>query len=228
VAGRREYVFFAALTPPICRDTIEISEISIGGRRGVSGKTLSCKGKEMRMAKAKAAQPEKTVPVSIRSRYPSQGHGVAFVAVGSKIELAGDHGYWMVVVDLLTAKISKSGIAQSNSKIPDFIKPYVGNPDYALFVATSYVGTDSLPQGELATFLRKTGSGRVLRALEQFVSQQYKSGEYAGFSYVLAATLDAGDAPGFEEGSFYHDSWMTVELLETKVAGKTRYILIRH
>jgi hypothetical protein len=136
-------------------------------------------------------------------------------------------GYWIGIVSLLTAKLVAVGLAASNDAVPKFVMPFVDDPDHALLLGAYNLKTDHLPQGDFAAFLRLTGSGNTLRAIEQFVSQQYQSGAYAGVTYVLAATMNQSDAPEFEAASFFHDSWLTLALVPIQVADTTRYMLVR-
>lgn len=150
------------------------------------------------------------VPVTVFSYFGPGTYGNV-VAVGTTL-LSADSTpnprFFFVVVDLSDLSIAAQAVSTSNSDVPSEVQPFAGSPGHFLIVTCIGQITGNIPQGNLAAFLQSAGSDRVLAGLEQAVAQ-LGTGSNGGYSYVLAATLDDGDLPGYEAGSFSTDSYLT-------------------
>jgi hypothetical protein len=132
-------------------------------------------------------------------------------------------GFWYVVVDLTAdLQVVANEVATSSSAPPPSIGSLLGNSSYFLFFIAQRISSGQLPQGELSTFLEKAGAGAQLAALEQSVSL-LGSGHFVHISYVLAATLNDQDLPGFEESSLWNPSVLNMQFIPLQVDGKTIY-----
>lgn len=70
--------------------------------------------------------------------------------------------------------------------------------------------------------LMNSGGGATLENMEQVVSQ-VGTGAFVFYSYILAGTLDSGDLPGFEAGSFHHAVTLPMQFVPIEVGGQTTY-----
>jgi len=134
--------------------------------------------------------------------------------------------YWFVVVSLGDLSVAANCTSTSASALPTEVQPFVGSMDhYLYFIANNQMGYN-VPQGELAATLAKIGAGNGLARLEQAI-EQLGTGTLRYFSYVLAATTDTNDCPGFELISFDVPSVLTMQFKPIEVDGKTTYAPIR-
>ena len=146
------------------------------------------------------------------------------LSVGSSYTNApAGSGYWYVVLDLSNnLNVVASELSADNNDPPADIVAMLGNPNYFLFFIAQAVFTGSLPQGNLATFLQAAGAGPQLAILEQTIGQ-LGTGYLTGFSYVLAATLNDQDLPGFEASSFFEPAILNMQFMPIVVDGNTIY-----
>jgi hypothetical protein len=152
-------------------------------------------------------------------------NGQAALAIGGKLVPAAGSGagYWYVVVDVTNElEIVASEFSADASNPPASIASMLGNSSYFLFFIAQGMSSGSLPSGALATFLDSAGAGSQLAALDQSV-RQLGAGSLSSFSYVLAATLNDQDLPGFEEASFFTPVVLNMQFLPLQVGGKTLY-----
>jgi hypothetical protein len=132
-------------------------------------------------------------------------------------------GFWYVVVDLSNnLNVVANEYSSSNNAPPADIAAMLGNPNYFLFFIGMAPITGMMPQGDLATFLLAAGAGAQLASLEQTIGQ-LGTGFLSSFSYVLGATLNAQDLPGFEESSLWNPSVLTMQFMPLTVSGQTVY-----
>lgn len=175
-----------------------------------------------------AAATPANVPVTAQGSMAT--NDAYLVVIGDETYAPGGaipaNGYWYLVVSLIDLSVAVNEVSNSNDSVPASVKTYAGNTDYMLLMMTLALKTDHLPQGPLSAFLRATGSGPLLQRAEQ-VATALGTGSLGWVSYILAATLDEKDAPGFEEMSFWHDSLMTFQMMPVDVDGSTRYTPVR-
>jgi hypothetical protein len=98
-----------------------------------------------------------------------------------------DDSYWIVI---LNAKNPRERVkewvvpGQNNSTIPSGIDTYMNNPDYLFAVATQYLSTLHVPQGDFYDYLVKYGAGKALQRLEQ-INTVLSCGSYSRMTYIL-------------------------------------------
>jgi hypothetical protein len=98
-----------------------------------------------------------------------------------------DDSYWIVIMD---AKNPRSKIkewivpGQNNSTVPSGLDTYMNDPDYLFAIATQYLSTLHVPQGNFYDYLVKYGAGRQLQRLEQ-INSALSCGTYSRMSYIL-------------------------------------------
>ncbi len=98
-----------------------------------------------------------------------------------------DDSYWIVI---LNAKNPREKVkewvvpGQSNTAIPPGIDTYLNDPDYIFALATQYLSTLHVPQGDFYDYLVKYGAGRQLQRLEQ-LNTVLGCGSISRMSYVL-------------------------------------------
>jgi hypothetical protein len=174
-----------------------------------------------------------TVPATALSRYYQAN-------VQSKLVI-GDHTYgpgsgnghdpnapffWYTVVGLRTLNVAVNVISSDETSVPPDVQRYAGNSGYFLYFITNVVNGYNIPQGNLYTFLKAVGSGPQLKRAEQMIHQLGTS-TISKYSYVLAATMDETDAPGFEMFSNTEYVVLTMQFLPVTVDGRTVYAPIQ-
>jgi hypothetical protein len=105
-----------------------------------------------------------------------------------------DSYYFAVVVDRKTLTAVACEVSDDLSSVPEGIKKYDGNTEYLLLIATYGLNNNSMPKGDLLTFLDKNGAGPSLAKLLQCATTLQPS--YGYYSYCLASTM--GTETGFE------------------------------
>jgi hypothetical protein len=132
-------------------------------------------------------------------------------------------GYWYLVVDLTDdLGVVATEFSDDADHPPASIAAMLGNPAYFLFLVGQRLASDRLPRGELAAFLQGAGSGAQLAALQQAVAQ-LGAASFPQVSYVLAATLNDQDLPGFEEASLWLPCVLNMQFISLEVDGRTIY-----
>jgi hypothetical protein len=129
--------------------------------------------------------------------------------------------WWLVVVDLTNLNVVANVIADGVN-VPSAVQPYVNNPQYFLFCISNCQTGAQIPYGAFYTFLQQVGGGPELARLEQ-VYNQLSSGIIKNYSYVLAATMDTTDYPGFEALSFTDATVLAMAFMPVTVGGQTTY-----
>lgn len=134
----------------------------------------------------------------------------------------GSSFFWLVVVDLNNLNVVANEVSTDGSTVPSDIAQYAGNPQYFLYAISNSAWAGVAPSGDLYALLQKVGAGTGLAYLEQ-VYAQIGTGYLSTFSYILAATMDTSDAPGFEAVSFSELQLLTMGFLPIEVDGQTTY-----
>jgi hypothetical protein len=170
-----------------------------------------------------------TVPASIVSRMYNTTH-FATLAIGTnkyppKADVTTSF-YWYTVVSLLDLSVPDVAVSTANDTVPANIAKYLGNTDFFLFFASNAQRSGNFPHGPLATFLNQVGTGPAFARGEQMIDQ-LGTGSIQNFSYVLGATMNTGDLPGFELFSPDIGQILTMSFLQTTRNGKTFYIPIQ-
>ena len=106
--------------------------------------------------------------------------------------------------------------------VPSDVQQYVNNPQYFLFCISNCQTGAQIPYGAFYTFLQQVGGGPQLARLEQ-VYNQLTSGIIHNYSYILAATMDTTDYPGFEALSFTDATVLAMQFMPVTVSGQTIY-----
>jgi len=155
------------------------------------------------------------IPASALSRYyntfqPSLLRIGAEWVKASLYQKYDDPWYWFVVVSLEDLSIVANECSTSATDVPQSIAAYQGKTGYFLFFIANAARGYTIPQGTLYTFIRNVGGGRQLERLEQSI-EQLGTGTITFFSYVLAATTDTEDLPGFEMSSQNHYSVLNMQ-----------------
>jgi hypothetical protein len=133
---------------------------------------------------------------------------------------------WLVAVDLTNLNVVANDVSTDGATVPSDISQYAGNPQYFLYAVSNSAWANVLPQGDLYALLQKVGAGPGLAYLEQ-VYAQIGTGFLGTFSYILAATMDESDAPGFEAVSLTELQLLTMGFLPITVDGNTIYAPIQ-
>jgi hypothetical protein len=126
------------------------------------------------------------------SQYAFSNVGVGTNTYNQQVTSPGQQGYWFLVLDSATLKVTANVFQASGSQAPTLN----ANPGDILIVTTLGVTFDNQPQGPLFTFLQQNGAGTALLAIEQLATQ-FGCGTLGGFAYSFVTTY--GDSnPGFE------------------------------
>jgi hypothetical protein len=133
---------------------------------------------------------------------------------------------WLLVIDLTDLSVVANELSTDGSTVPSDVAQYVGNPRYLLYAIGNNAWASVLPQGDLYALLQKVGAGQGLANLEQIFAQ-IGTGFLNPFTYILAATMDASDAPGFEVMSVTNIQLLTMAFLPITVDGNTSYVPIQ-
>jgi len=171
------------------------------------------------------AQSSPNVPVSALSSfvgarpYPALAIGKSFVVYNGPQNVGS---YWWVAVDLTTLNAVQNIATQDGLHVPPQIQQLLGNTQYFLFFMTAWQSTMNLMGGAIYAFLQQVGAGPQLARAEQLISQ-LGTGSILNFSYVLAATFDANDVPGYEAFSSQGYSTLTMQFMPITIGGKTIY-----
>jgi hypothetical protein len=170
-------------------------------------------------------QAPQNVPATALSSYVNQYPVTALVIGNNYVQYNGTYNapaYWYVAVDLTNLSIVQNIISQDSNNVPPAIQALLGNAKYFLFFVANWQSTFNLVQGSLYTFLQAVGSGPQLARGEQMV-EQLGTGTIVNFSYVLAATFDNNDLPGFEVFSSTLYTVLTMQFMPVTVNGQTIY-----
>lgn len=120
-----------------------------------------------------------------------------------------DDSYWIAILDASNPRVKvKDWVVPgtSNSSVPGGLDTYMNDPKYLFIVATQYLSTLHVPQGDFYRFLVNYGAGRELQKLEQ-INTVLSCGSYGRMSYVLTGQCGTRvpgqpSPPSFEVGSY--------------------------
>jgi hypothetical protein len=179
-------------------------------------------------AAAPAATAPNNIPVSAMGRFAPGSSGYSALAIGTNhpnwynLNPSADASFWwLVVVDLTNLNVV-ANVLGNGYDVPPAVQGYLNNPQYFLFCIGNCLQGFQIPFGAFYTFLQQVGSGPQLARVEQ-VYHQLKSGIIHNYSYILAATMDTNDYPGFEASSFTGAAVLAMEFMPVTVNGKTTY-----
>jgi hypothetical protein len=168
------------------------------------------------------------VPATAMSRFAPQTPVTTALAIGTNRPTwynlgkgNDDYFWWLVVVDLTNLNVV-ANVLGDGVNVPSGVQQYVNNPQYFLFCISNCEQGFQIPYGAFYTFLQQVGGGQQLARLEQ-VYNQLKSGVIHYYSYILAATMDTSDYPGFEALSFTNATVLAMQFMPVTVGGQTTY-----
>ena len=169
------------------------------------------------------------VPVTAVSCFASNGNPISALKIGDhsvRNDIISNNNpegswWWLVVVDLTNLDVVANVLGDGRT-VPPTVQPYLNNPKYFLFSIGNCLQGHQIPADAFYTFLQQVGSGRELARLEQ-AYRQFKSGIFQNYSYMLAATMDTTDYPGFETLSFTNSTVLAMQFMPVKVNGQTTY-----
>jgi hypothetical protein len=169
------------------------------------------------------------VPATACSSYPNQ-NPLSNLVIGNAVVPYGGPwngpAYWFVAIDLTNLAVVQNIISKDPVNVPPPIQALLGNSRYFLFFIANYQSTMNMIQGSLYAFLRAVGSGAQLAGGEQAI-EQLGTAQLINFSYVLAATMDDNDVPGFELFSTTDYVVLTMQFMPITVNGQTIYTPIQ-
>jgi len=170
----------------------------------------------------------KAVPLTIISTTGESSSGSQYIqiGVGSKIldQQPKEWAYWFLVLDRVSLDVVFNEVSSSANSLPGGLSKY-NTADYILAFASTGVGLNNHPQGDLFVFLDKNGAGRELRRIDQ-VATQFNCGYLGTFGYALVGVLGDQDMPGFEASQIsqpFTGPILTVQLKPMDIDGKTTY-----
>lgn len=120
---------------------------------------------------------------------------------------------WYVVVSLTDLSVVANEASESKDQVPASILAYQGKDGFFLFFITNAARGYTVPQGQVYDFLTQVGADFQLRALEQLIDQ-LGTGTITFTSYILGATTDSNDLPGFEVMSTNHNVNLPMQFKE--------------
>ena len=141
-----------------------------------------------------------------------------------------DDSYWIAVIDASSPKQKvKEWVVPgtSNSTVPSGIDTYMNNPNDLFIVATQYLNTLHVPQGDFYNFLVKYGAGRELQKLEQ-INTVLSCGSYGRMTYILTgqggARVPGQPSPiSYEIGSYTNMPALLLMSLMPQMNGSPPY-----
>lgn len=98
-----------------------------------------------------------------------------------------DDSYWIVIISATNPRQKlKEWVVpgSSNSTIPSGLDTYMNDPNNIFAIATQYLSTLHVPQGNLYNYFVKYGAGRALQELEQ-INSVLSCGTYSRVTYIL-------------------------------------------
>lgn len=126
-----------------------------------------------------------------------------------------DDSYWYCILDANnpTHKVMEFMVpGSSNHTVPDGLDAFMSNPSYITVLATTYLSTLHVPQGDLYNYLAKHGASRELQRLEQ-INTSLGCGHVTRVSYVLTTQ---GGTVGYENGGTIHAAQILMSLMPRK------------
>jgi hypothetical protein len=165
------------------------------------------------------------VPATALSNYVGGWPATGLIIGTSWVPFNGVYNvpsYWFVAVDLTDLSIYQNVVSSDPNNVPAAIQALLGNTRYFLFFIANYQFSPNIVQGSLYTFLQAVGAGPQLARGEQMI-EQLGTGMIRYFSYVLAATCDDTDMPGFEVFNDADYAVLTMQFMPVTVNGQTVY-----
>jgi hypothetical protein len=98
-----------------------------------------------------------------------------------------DDSYWIAILDATnpTNKVQEFIVPGSNNAtVPQGLDEYMKSPNYLFLLATQYLSTLHVPQGDFYKYLVTHGAGRALQRLEQ-VNTSLGCGSISHLTYML-------------------------------------------
>ena len=133
--------------------------------------------------------------------------------------------WWLVVIDLFNLQ-AVANVMGDGVNVPSAVQQYNNNPRYFLYCISNCQTGAQIPYGAFYTFLQQVGGGPGLAQLEQ-VYRQLTSGVIKNYSYILAATMDNTDFPGYEAVSFAGPTVLAMQFMPTIVNNQQMYVPIK-
>ena len=184
---------------------------------------------------ATATKPEAapiTVPASAMSKFAPQTNFVTALKVANNQPTwwnlnnnADAPFWWLVVVDLWNLQ-PVVNVLGDGVNVPAAVQQYNNNPRYFLYCLSNCQTGAQIPYGAFYTFLQQIGGGPGLAKLEQ-VYKQFSSGVIHNYSYILGATMDTTDFPGYEAISFAGPTVLAMQFMPTIVNNQQVYVPIK-
>lgn len=131
-----------------------------------------------------------------------------------------DDSYWIAILDSANpTNLVKDFVipGNQNSSTPAGLDTYMSNPNYIFALATQYLSTLHVPQGDFYDYLVKYGSGRELQRLEQ-INTSLGCGSIGRMCYLLTGQCGPRGSgtvppPSYEMGSFQAFLILTMSLM---------------
>jgi hypothetical protein len=172
-----------------------------------------------------------TVPASAFSKFAPQTNFVTALKVANNqptwYNLNNNPDapfWWLVVIDLYNLQ-PVANVLGDGVNVPAAVQQYNNNDRYFLYCLSNCQTGAQIPYGNFYTFLQQVGGGTQLARLEQ-VYKQFSSGVIKNYSYILAATMDTTDYPGYEELSFAGPTVLAMQFMPTIVNNQQVYVPI--
>ena len=105
--------------------------------------------------------------------------------------------YWVVVMDRKDASVKENFTFSANDSVPPQLKPYLGNSEYVLILATQTLQSANLPTGAWHDYLVDDGAGACLLELEQIFAT-LNCGTWGWMAYCLVTVMGDKTMNGFE------------------------------
>jgi hypothetical protein len=178
-----------------------------------------------------AGGPINTVPASAFSKFAPQTPFTTALALANNrpvwynLNNNPDAPFWWLVVVDLTNLQPVANVLGDGVNVPPAVQQYYNNPRYFLYCISNCQTGAQIPFGAFYQFLQQVGSGPGLAQLEQ-VYRQFSSGIIHYYSYILAATMDTTDYPGFESLSFTGPATLAMAFMPYIVNNQQVYVPI--
>lgn len=128
-----------------------------------------------------------TISSTLYSGTPSLIIGYGSNGTGMRPQNPQDDSYWIVFLDAKNPRVKvKEWVVpgNNNTTIPSGVDTYMNDPGYIFAIATQYLSTLHVPQGDFYDFFVKYGAGRALQRLEQ-INTVLSCGSYSHMAYIL-------------------------------------------
>ena len=171
------------------------------------------------------ATAPQNVPVSVLSNFTNQYPITALVIGQNYVQFNFPNNapaYWFVAVDLTNLSVVQNIVSKDPTAVPPAIQALLGNPQYFLFFVSNWQSTMNMITGPQYTFLKQVGASVQLDRGEQII-EQLGTGTLLNFSYVLGATFDNNDTPGYELFSTFNYTVLAMQFMPITVNGQTIY-----